>query len=106
MRFAPLLIGGVAMFDYKENIPLSDRRLLTFKDFCTYSGLHCSKAREFLKETNIIVSFGERTNLIDRKKFDDWCVKQTGYSLAKQQEYKKQSVFASRRHKTYERSIK
>lgn len=90
----------------EEHTPLSDRRLLTFKDFCVYSGLHRDKAREFLKSSNVVISFGKRTNLIDRKKFDDWCDKQCSYSTSSAPNVVNQSVFSSRRHSKYGQSVK
>lgn len=57
----------------ETEVPLCERRLLTFNDFCIYSGLRRDKAREFIHQNNLMVVFGPHTICIDRKKFDEWC---------------------------------
>lgn len=54
------------------SVPLSDKRLLSIKEFQSYSGLGRNSALKISKEANCRVNYGKRV-LIDRKKFDKWC---------------------------------
>jgi phage anti-repressor protein len=51
---------------------LSDKRMLSLKEFCTYSGLGRTKARSYAEEKGLIVRIGRRI-LVDRLKFDRLC---------------------------------
>lgn len=60
-----------------RRVPLTEKRLLSVKEFCQYAGgIDARLARSFAKDNNIVVHIGGKM-LIDRLKFDEWCVEQT-----------------------------
>lgn len=57
-------------------VTLSDKRLLSIDEFCTYAGIgHCS-ARSVAETTGALFKVGRRV-LIDRAKFDRYCDENT-----------------------------
>lgn len=59
-----------------ERIPLTERRLLSIKDFREYAGgIGDGMARKLAKEICAVVHIGDRL-LVDRLLFDEWCTKQ------------------------------
>ncbi len=59
-----------------EHIPLTERRLLSIRDFREYAGgISDGMARKLAKEIGATVSIGDRL-LVDRLRFDEWCTKQ------------------------------
>lgn len=60
----------------EERIPLTERRLLSIKDFREYAGgIGDGIARRLAKEIGAAVHIGDRF-LVDRLQFDEWCTKQ------------------------------
>lgn len=54
-------------------VPLNEKRLLSFEDFCEYAGgIGICTARKFVREIGVDVRIGGRC-LVDRVKFDRWC---------------------------------
>jgi phage anti-repressor protein len=51
---------------------LSEKRMLSLKEFCIYSGLGKTKARSYAEEKELVVHIGTRV-LFDRVKFDRLC---------------------------------
>lgn len=59
-----------------RHIPLTERRLLSIKDFREYAGgISDGMARKLAKEIGAAVHIGDRL-LVDRLRFDEWCSKQ------------------------------
>ena len=63
-----------------EHIPLTEKRLLNLKEFCTDSGMGQHMAREFAKGTGIEKRIGHKV-LYDRVLFDRWCNKNKAFGL-------------------------
>lgn len=64
-----------------ERIPLTERRLLGIKDFREYAGgISDGRARKLAKEIGAEVHIGDRF-LVDRMRFDEWCMEQHRLSL-------------------------
>lgn len=60
-----------------RRVPLTEKRLLSVKEFCQYAGgIDARLARSFARENSLVVHIGGKM-LIDRLKFDEWCVDQT-----------------------------
>lgn len=57
-----------------ENVPLSDKALLSMEEFKTYCGVGYNAALEFAEKAQCRVEIGRRV-LYNRKKFDEWCEK-------------------------------
>jgi hypothetical protein len=55
-----------------DKISLTEKRLLSIKEFCIYSGLGKDAARKLSQEIGIEKRIGRRV-LYDRVLFDDWC---------------------------------
>ena len=56
-----------------ERIPLTERRLLSIRDFREYAGgIGDGMARRLAKEIGAAVHIGDRL-LVDRLRFDEWC---------------------------------
>lgn len=55
---------------------LSDKRLLSIDEFCTYAGVGKSSALDIIETTGCKFKIGRRT-LIDRAKFDRYCDENT-----------------------------
>lgn len=67
---------GFAGAEQPERVPLTERRLLSIKDFRKYAGGICDgMARKLAKEIGAAVHIGDRF-LVDRVLFDEWCTKQ------------------------------
>lgn len=64
--------GFMAAGQQKEQMPLTERRLLSTKEFCVYSGLGRDAAYRFGEREGIIKRNGRRV-LFDRVLFDEWC---------------------------------
>ena len=59
-----------------ERIPLTERRLLSIRDFREYAGgIGDGTARKLAKEICAAVHIGDRL-LVDRLRFDEWCTAQ------------------------------
>lgn len=59
-----------------ERIPLTERRLLSIRDFREYAGgISDGMARKLARETCAAVRVGDRL-LVDRLRFDEWCTEQ------------------------------
>lgn len=55
-------------------VPLTEKRLLSVKEFCQYAGdIDGRLARKFARDNGLIVHIGSKM-LIDRQRFDEWCV--------------------------------
>lgn len=68
--------GFVGTGQQAERIPLTERRLLSIKDFREYAGgIGDGMARKLAKEICAVVYIGDRL-LVDRLLFDEWCSKQ------------------------------
>ena len=68
--------GFVGAGQQAERIPLTERRLLSIKDFREYAGgIGDGMARKLAKEICAVVYIGDRL-LVDRLLFDEWCSKQ------------------------------
>ena len=60
----------------EERIPLTERRLLSIKDFREYAGgISDGRARKLVKEIGVSVYIGDRL-LVDRIRFEEWCTAQ------------------------------
>lgn len=60
-----------------RRVPMTEKRLLSVKEFCQYAGgIDGRLARSFAKDNNLVVHIG-RKMMIDRQRFDEWCVDQT-----------------------------
>lgn len=69
--------GFMKLGMYYIRVPLTDKRLLSVKEFCQYAGgIDVRLARSFARENNLVVHIGGKM-LIDRHRFDEWCVDQT-----------------------------
>ena len=56
-----------------ERIPLTERRLLSIKEFRVYAGgIGDGTARKLVKEIGAAIHIGDRL-LVDRLRFDEWC---------------------------------
>lgn len=53
-------------------ITLSDKRLLSVAEFCTYSSIGREKGMEMALAAGAVFRIGKRVT-IDRVKFDRWC---------------------------------
>lgn len=68
--------GFLGIGQQEERIPLTERRLLSIKDFRAYAGgIGDGMARRLAKEIGAAVHIGDRF-LVDRLRFDEWCTKQ------------------------------
>lgn len=68
--------GFMSIGQQEERIPLTERRLLSIKDFREYAGgIGDGMARKLVKEICAAVHIGDRL-LVDRLRFDEWCTKQ------------------------------
>lgn len=68
--------GFMGIGQQEEHIPLTERRLLSIKDFREYAGgIGDGMARKLAKEICAVVHIGDRL-LVDRLRFDEWCTKQ------------------------------
>jgi len=68
--------GFMSIGRQEEHIPLTERRLLSIKDFREYAGgIGDGMARKLAKEICAVVHIGDRF-LVDRLRFDEWCTKQ------------------------------
>lgn len=68
--------GFMSIGRQEEHIPLTERRLLSIKDFREYAGgIGDGMARKLAKEICATVHIGDRL-LVDRLRFDEWCTKQ------------------------------
>lgn len=68
--------GFMSIGQQEEHIPLTERRLLSIKDFRAYAGgIGDGMARKLAKEICAVVHIGDRL-LVDRLRFDEWCTKQ------------------------------
>lgn len=68
--------GFLGIGQKEERIPLTERRLLSIKDFREYAGgIGDGMARKLVKEIGAAVHIGERL-LVDRLRFDEWCTEQ------------------------------
>lgn len=61
-------------------IPLTEKRLLSLKEFCQYSGLGRDAAYKFGERTGI-TKWNGRKVLLDRVLFDRWCDENRGGEL-------------------------
>lgn len=69
--------GFIEIGQYYTRVPLTEKRLLSVKEFCQYAGgIDPRLARNFARENKLLVYIG-RKMLIDRQKFDEWCVTHT-----------------------------
>lgn len=69
--------GFMKLSQQFRRVPLTEKRLLSVKEFCQYAGgIDARLARSFARDNNIVVHIGGKM-LIDRLKFDEWCVEQT-----------------------------
>lgn len=69
--------GFMKLEQYYRRVPLTEKRLLSVKEFCQYAGgIDVRLARSFARENNLVVHIGGKM-LIDRHRFDEWCVDQT-----------------------------
>ena len=65
------------MKDKKDStVLLSYKRMLSIAEFQIYCGLGRNSALKLSKKANCRFMYGRRV-LIDRKKFDEWCDKQS-----------------------------
>lgn len=53
-------------------VTLSDKRLLSVTDFCTYASIGRDRGMELAEAAGAIFRAGKRV-MIDRVKFDRWC---------------------------------
>lgn len=68
--------GFMSIGQQEVHIPLTERRLLSIKDFREYAGgIGDGMARKLAKEICAVVRIGDRL-LVDRLRFDEWCTKQ------------------------------
>lgn len=68
--------GFMSIGQQEEHIPLTERRLLSIKDFREYAGgIGDGMARKLAKDICAVVHIGDRL-LVDRLRFDEWCTKQ------------------------------
>lgn len=63
-----------------EHIPLTEKRLLSLKEFCQYSGLGRDAAYKFGEKAGI-TKWNGRKVLFDRVLFDRWCDENRGGEL-------------------------
>lgn len=63
-----------------EHIPLTEKRLLSLKEFCMYSGLGRDAAHKFGQKAGITKRNGRKV-LFDRVLFDKWCDENKGGDL-------------------------
>lgn len=69
--------GFMKLGMYYQRVPLTEKKLLSVKEFCQYAGgIDVRLARSFARENNLVVHIGGKM-LIDRHRFDEWCVAQT-----------------------------
>lgn len=57
-------------------ITLSDKRLLSVAEFCTYASIGREKGMEMAQAAGAVFRIGKRVT-IDRVKFDRWCDENT-----------------------------
>ena len=57
-------------------VTLSDKRLLSIDEFCTYAGIGYCSARSVAETTGALFKVGRRV-LVDRAKFDRYCDENT-----------------------------
>lgn len=68
--------GFMGIGNRAEHIPLTERRLLSIKDFRAYAGgIGDGMARKLAKEICAVVHIGDRL-MVDRLRFDEWCADQ------------------------------
>lgn len=68
--------GFLRIGQQAERIPMTERRLLSIKDFREYAGgIGDGMARKLAKEICATVHIGDRL-LVDRLRFDEWCTEQ------------------------------
>ena len=69
--------GFMKLGMYYRRVPLTEKKLLSVKEFCQYAGgIDVRLARSFARENNLVVHIvGKMLN--DRHRFDEWCVAQT-----------------------------
>lgn len=68
--------GFMKIVQLEKHTPLTERRLLSIKDFRAYAGgIGDGMARKLAKEIGAAVHIGDRF-LVDRVRFDEWCTEQ------------------------------